>query len=1250
MSQVNINNLRSFLTKIVATQVKTTVPAYTNKFAVVNAVTSTSSMMNINPKTGSTTVTTETGTIVFTQPVINPLPINTTTAFVSTKNDQVSVSSKGEVDTIITSQILTVLSLTQLNTGSNTLNNSIDNINNNITTDFWNPQLNIDQLIDGYTSYPYIVNYTFSEKKSIFKLFIKNNISNLNYNFPGFTNIKIYPTDDPSNYINVTPSIDTNNLYTNETQLLLLDDTGSPYFLDIDKLTLEITMIPKTSESYNEYTYGPNTGVIYNTLLNEGKYQTAVTNEYIYKSSDYGSNWSQVTTIPKNWTSVSVSSSGQYQTAVVNGEYIYISSDYGATWTPITTYSKNWTAVSVSSSGEYQTAVTNGEYIYISSDYGANWTQITSYSKNWSSVTMSDDGIIQYASANTNDYIYISIDYGVTWNVTSSPQKNWKSVSVSYNGSIINAVVYGEFRYYSLNYGSNWTQNIVTQYLSAPGTYQSTNLGQNWNSVSSNTNGFSFFCIDAGQLYNSTLADDTALARNFLSSNWTSISCSNSGKYVSACSSNNIIYKSSNFGYDWTSSNSSSSNWSSISISRGYSNTDSTVGIRAGDYVSYNNSNGEIDKWSSPVFVENFSTLTGTSDIGNKNYFSSNNGNIQIVASNDSNAYYLSNNGTTWSIQSDSGLGTDDMVISDDGQYGLYTKRGVFGQYTTSNQMSSNFNKGRAPNYTNNYSNSIDLYKCAMSSDGKYQFYIGQYTGTGTNYFGTNYIFYKKNYNIGDNLYWTLRNYTPSFGTITYVDSFVDINGNLFIVYNSTTANAPQIIRVTSSSDYSSGSITTLASNTIVYSVSFNKTNNSGTDCQYITLIGWNSSTSQPVIYNTNNSGSSYTSTNITVVDPDPSQNPNGIVNTAVKVSSDGQSQIVVFTYKYPLNQPVIPSVVYYTNNAGTTWTKTTQNLYINILRSKKPIVANDDFSYITICGGFAQGNVSAGNISTIKPCTYYSTDEGVTWNFNSSINPATELQVIAFYYAKTQTNKTYFQVKDLNQTQVLGVSDNGFKMTKDLRVTNSNGYVIGGTMTIGPDESSALLNNYSLNVDGTISCRNVVTLSDKRFKNILGNVSDKESYEKISKLNIINYKYIDRKDDRIYAGMVAQDVYDIFDNAVDIRSSTYMNNEGTIEIPDIYSIKYNVINSYLISAFKYSQQYINKIEKECNNLKNELNTIKLALNLTTSNSVSTSQSSTEINSTPSLISNFIQNSNTENNIFVDENSDIYIETTYQFQ
>jgi hypothetical protein len=166
--------------------------------------------------------------------------------------------------------------------------------------------------------------------------------------------------------------------------------------------------------------------------------------------------------------------------------------------------------------------------------------------------------------------------------------------------------------------------------------------------------------------------------------------------------------------------------------------------------------------------------------------------------------------------------------------------------------------------------------------------------------------------------------------------------------------------------------------------------------------------------------------------------------------------------------------------------------------------------------------------------------------------------------------------------------------MTKDLRVTNANGYIIGGTMTIGPDEASSLLNNYSLNVDGTVSCRNVVTLSDKRFKDVLGNISDKDSYENISKLNIINYKYIDRPDDdRVYTGMVAQDVYDIFNDAVDINSSTYISPDGTIEIPDIYSIKYNVINAYLISAFKQSQKYIKNLEEENNNFRNEIQSLK---------------------------------------------------------
>ena len=140
MSQVNVNNLRNYLTSIVATQVKSTQPAYANQVSLVNAVTTTSSVMNINPNTGPIINTTTGGIIIVPQPVIHPIPINTTTSFISTDNSKISVTSKGEEDTILISKILQVKSITQQNTGSNTLNNTIENINNNILNDFWNPQ------------------------------------------------------------------------------------------------------------------------------------------------------------------------------------------------------------------------------------------------------------------------------------------------------------------------------------------------------------------------------------------------------------------------------------------------------------------------------------------------------------------------------------------------------------------------------------------------------------------------------------------------------------------------------------------------------------------------------------------------------------------------------------------------------------------------------------------------------------------------------------------------------------------------------------------------------------------------------------------------------------------------------------------------------------------------------------------------------------------------------------------------------
>ena len=158
--------------------------------------------------------------------------------------------------------------------------------------------------------------------------------------------------------------------------------------------------------------------------------------------------------------------------------------------------------------------------------------------------------------------------------------------------------------------------------------------------------------------------------------------------------------------------------------------------------------------------------------------------------------------------------------------------------------------------------------------------------------------------------------------------------------------------------------------------------------------------------------------------------------------------------------------------------------------------------------------------------------------------------------------------------------------MTKDLRVNNNNMYVIGGTMTVGPDEASALLNDYTLNVDGTVSARNIVLLSDERFKNILGKISLEKAAEDMLKLNIVKYNFIDRQNDKKeYIGMIAQQVKKIINECVDINKSSYFTSNGIIKIDDLHSLNYISIISYLIAAIQNSQNELIELEQILNKL-----------------------------------------------------------------
>jgi hypothetical protein len=136
-----------------------------------------------------------------------------------------------------------------------------------------------------------------------------------------------------------------------------------------------------------------------------------------------------------NWSQVSVSSSGQYQTAAASyssiyGSFqggIYYNSNYGVgIWTQNTSASSilNWGSISMSSSGQYQTAVIYAGGIYYNSNYGiGNWTVSTAPTPtngNWRYVAVSSCGHYQTAITTTSGGgVYTSVTNYRTYYSTS---------------------------------------------------------------------------------------------------------------------------------------------------------------------------------------------------------------------------------------------------------------------------------------------------------------------------------------------------------------------------------------------------------------------------------------------------------------------------------------------------------------------------------------------------------------------------------------------------------------------------------------------------------------------------------------------------------------------------------------------------------------------------------------------------------------------------------------------------------------
>jgi hypothetical protein len=168
------------------------------------------------------------------------------------------------------------------------------------------------------------------------------------------------------------------------------------------------------------------------SMSSDGKIQAAVTNDnqYVYISTDSGDTFNNLD--PNTYSAsncISISSTGQYQT-FTSQKLLYFSTDYGKTNTKSVINNSNnyiFYSVSVSSTGQIQTAVQNPGYIYISNDYGNTFNRIISPSQYWwYSVSVSSTGQYQTAVTPSTDpsqigYIflnfYISSDFGSTWSL-----------------------------------------------------------------------------------------------------------------------------------------------------------------------------------------------------------------------------------------------------------------------------------------------------------------------------------------------------------------------------------------------------------------------------------------------------------------------------------------------------------------------------------------------------------------------------------------------------------------------------------------------------------------------------------------------------------------------------------------------------------------------------------------------------------------------------------------------------------------
>jgi hypothetical protein len=253
-------------------------------------------------------------------------------------------------------------------------------------------------------------------------------------------------------------------------------------------------------------------------------------------------NYSTLYSSNLSFNSIVASDNGQYVFAAAYNDFIYISSNYGVNWTQIPGTSGNWYELSCDPSGVYVVAVQSPGYIYYSTNSGVNWTKSGSFtsSSNWQSVSKKINNGYVFACQYPGT-IYYSSNHGQTWTASTGLPSNAYLFSVTSTNT-------GE---YVVTSGYTGTSSYFI--------YASSNSGAKFTNTNYALGAYVYFNQDGTKCFasvrNAGIYISTDFGNNWLQTiapalNWDRICCNNSGSAVVAGYQTGI-YTSSDGGNHW---------------------------------------------------------------------------------------------------------------------------------------------------------------------------------------------------------------------------------------------------------------------------------------------------------------------------------------------------------------------------------------------------------------------------------------------------------------------------------------------------------------------------------------------------------------------------------------------------------------------------------------------------------------------------------------------------------------------------